>query len=466
MTTPATTNFINDSSPAVLVSQPTSARPWWLVWVIAPPLVWLVTLIGRHWGWLRSRLPSFRSPRQIFLRELDQVQSPEDIRLALQKFIHRNLTGGNRLHDEWTTTLGSLRTLGHYPLAADLEAFAARLDRTPFVDSNDAAVVEVRQAARSLIDGLESQLRDTRRPAGSRSSQRTSLGARNSFSKFGGRVSMLLFGCLSVSTVHAADASLSQHQRESLLSEAHAVYEQACKLVDSDPLQSKEDFQAAAAKYQLLVDAGIQNAGLYVNLGNANLRSGQVGRAIVAYRRALKIDPLNQQAGLNLSFAESLLEQSSSTTPGNEAGFLAYWVKQTLEFNSLLVRRVGLANLRAIIIASSIAFWGLLIAQPILRGWRLGGLALLPMLFLIAAGVAYALPQFAAPAPQAVMVADQVSLRTGDGEQFDKVLDTPHRRWTTGRDPCRTQWLGQGSHGNRTRGLAACRPSLAHLGSI
>ncbi len=226
------------------------------------------------------------------------------------------------MHDEWTTTLGSLRTLGHYPLAADLEAFAARLERTPFVDSNDAAVVEVRQAARSLIDGLESQLRDTRRPAGSRSSQRTSLGARNSFSKFGGRVSMLLFGCLSVSTVHAADASLSQHQRESLLSEAHAVYEQACKLVDSDSLQSKEDFQAAAAKYQLLVDAGIQNAGLYVNLGNANLRSGQVGCAIVAYRRALKIDPLNQQAGLNLSFAESLLEQSSATTPGNEAGFV------------------------------------------------------------------------------------------------------------------------------------------------
>ncbi len=47
------------------------------------------------------------------------------------------------------------------------------------------------------------------------------------------------------------------------------------------------------------------------------------------------------------------------------------------------------------------------------------------MLILIAAGVAYALPQFAVPAPQAVMVADQVSLRTGDGEQFDKVLDIP-----------------------------------------
>ncbi len=41
MTTPAATNFINDSSPAVLVSRSTSARPWWLVWVIAP-----------HWcGW-------------------------------------------------------------------------------------------------------------------------------------------------------------------------------------------------------------------------------------------------------------------------------------------------------------------------------------------------------------------------------------------------------------------------------
>lgn len=51
----------------------------------------------------------------------------------------------------------------------------------------------------------------------------------------------------------------------------------------------------------------LQNAPLYVNLGNAALQAERLGSAIAAYRRALLLDPQHAQARQNLAYARSLL---------------------------------------------------------------------------------------------------------------------------------------------------------------
>jgi tetratricopeptide (TPR) repeat protein len=54
-------------------------------------------------------------------------------------------------------------------------------------------------------------------------------------------------------------------------------------------------------------DGAIHNADLYVNLGNAALGAERLGPAILAYRRALALDPDHHRARQNLLHARTLL---------------------------------------------------------------------------------------------------------------------------------------------------------------
>ena len=58
---------------------------------------------------------------------------------------------------------------------------------------------------------------------------------------------------------------------------------------------------------QLSSEQGIENAELYVNLGNAALAAEHIGGAIVAYHRALKVDSSHRRARQNLEHARTLI---------------------------------------------------------------------------------------------------------------------------------------------------------------
>lgn len=76
--------------------------------------------------------------------------------------------------------------------------------------------------------------------------------------------------------------------------------------------QRLRQFAIAEQLFRQLVDgdakhAPIHNADLYVNLGNAALQAEHLGPAIVAYHRALDLNPRNARARQNLEYAQSLL---------------------------------------------------------------------------------------------------------------------------------------------------------------
>jgi tetratricopeptide (TPR) repeat protein len=68
-----------------------------------------------------------------------------------------------------------------------------------------------------------------------------------------------------------------------------------------------EGFRRAEGLFAATVEAGAHNAALYTNLGNAALSAEHLGRAVLAYRRALALDPDNHKALANLTHARSLL---------------------------------------------------------------------------------------------------------------------------------------------------------------
>jgi tetratricopeptide (TPR) repeat protein len=78
-----------------------------------------------------------------------------------------------------------------------------------------------------------------------------------------------------------------------------AVFDSANKLYEEGK------YAEAASAYETLVRSGQTSAALYFNLGNAFFKSGQIGRAIAAYRQAEQLAPRDPDLRANLQFARN-----------------------------------------------------------------------------------------------------------------------------------------------------------------
>ncbi|MCM1110395.1 MAG: tetratricopeptide repeat protein [Clostridium sp.] len=76
-----------------------------------------------------------------------------------------------------------------------------------------------------------------------------------------------------------------------------------------------EDYPQAVACYEQALRSVGSSSQLYYNLGNAFYRDGKLGNAVIAYERALKIDPSNSDARFNLDFVKTRLVDRQSPNP-------------------------------------------------------------------------------------------------------------------------------------------------------
>ncbi|HOX45002.1 MAG TPA: tetratricopeptide repeat protein [Myxococcota bacterium] len=61
------------------------------------------------------------------------------------------------------------------------------------------------------------------------------------------------------------------------------------------------DYAGAVAEYRKLLDAGLVHPDVYFNLGNASYRAGAKGMAVLAYERALALEPGDAAVASNLA---------------------------------------------------------------------------------------------------------------------------------------------------------------------
>ncbi len=78
---------------------------------------------------------------------------------------------------------------------------------------------------------------------------------------------------------------------------------------EANQLYDQGKFQDAKQRYEQLLAGGTCTANVYYNLGNAEYRLGQPGRAILGYERALALQPAHPEAAANLKLAR---EQSGA----------------------------------------------------------------------------------------------------------------------------------------------------------
>ncbi len=76
----------------------------------------------------------------------------------------------------------------------------------------------------------------------------------------------------------------------------------------ADSAYNSKDYTEAADLYKTIIKEYGVSSDLYYNLGNTYFRMGKVSQSILAYERALKIDPSNRDARTNLNFVNTTLE--------------------------------------------------------------------------------------------------------------------------------------------------------------
>lgn len=84
------------------------------------------------------------------------------------------------------------------------------------------------------------------------------------------------------------------------------------------------DYNGAAKAYEQLVARGLSSSKLYYNLANAYFKEEQLSRAILFYRRSLRLDPGNADARYNLSVAEARTKDKIERIP---EFFLTEWFR-------------------------------------------------------------------------------------------------------------------------------------------
>ena len=73
----------------------------------------------------------------------------------------------------------------------------------------------------------------------------------------------------------------------------------------ADSAYVQEKYKLAVELYQQAIQQDGVSSNLYYNLGNAYYRTGNVAQSILAYERALRLNPANEDARSNLEFVNS-----------------------------------------------------------------------------------------------------------------------------------------------------------------
>ena len=86
---------------------------------------------------------------------------------------------------------------------------------------------------------------------------------------------------------------------------------------EANALYRQGEFREAASRYEEVVSQGVRNGNVFFNLGNAWFKAGEIGQAILAYERALKLMPGDEDVLLNLQFVNARKEDKSPEDDDN-----------------------------------------------------------------------------------------------------------------------------------------------------
>ena len=153
------------------------------------------------------------------------------------------------------------------------------------------------------------------------------------------------------------------------LPEGRADMESATALFQKGNESYEEgNFDQAIEEYQKVLDQGIRNSKVFYNLGNAYFRKNQLGKAILNYRRALSLDPRDEDSIANLRFAKLFTLDKIEEQTVNPLVNLLHWFLDLWSMDELTILAslsyslsIGFGILILFTRSKRALFWGLTI---------------------------------------------------------------------------------------------------------
>ena len=183
----------------------------------------------------------------------------------------------------------------------------------------------------------------------------------------------------------------------------------------ANQLYTAGNYAEAAQIYEQLLSRGVTDSSLYYNLGNTYLVQGDLGRAILNYQRAARLDPRDLDIKANLDFARMQSGYDYADAPVSPIQTLSEFISSWLTLNETAM--------------SALVFWFILGFMVLayrqsypgpgkIRALLQYGLILAALLFVLA-GISFGTRLYVEQTtPEAVIVADVVTLNSDPGEEF------------------------------------------------
>jgi hypothetical protein len=198
--------------------------------------------------------------------------------------------------------------------------------------------------------------------------------------------------------------------------QALADFDEAQQLQMSNPDRARRLYRLAAQRFSSIVASGVVNGRLEFNLANCYLQAGDIGRAVLHYRRAGRLIPRAEALAANLAEARSRC--LTQIRPTRRTAFLKsvfFWHYQTSSAGRARVALVAYA-----------AFWVLLIIRGFVPRLSTTGLAVACAVLALAAGASVGMTHWSERnAPEGVVTAMDVVVQKGPGAGYQRQFEQP-----------------------------------------
>ena len=176
-----------------------------------------------------------------------------------------------------------------------------------------------------------------------------------------------------------------------------------------------EVFRQAERLFSRIAEGDAANPELFTNLGNAALQAEHLGSAVLAYRRALAIDPSHPRAVQNLEYARTLLpEWVPKPATGGLLDSFFFW-HRTLARSDRAIGAAFAFVVVGLLVAGAIRF-----RQPALRN-----AAAVPALVWLVLITSVVVDFSAGALEEAVVTADETVARAADSALAASTLPAP-----------------------------------------
>jgi len=181
----------------------------------------------------------------------------------------------------------------------------------------------------------------------------------------------------------------------------------------ANQLYSAGNSAEAAQIYEQLLSRGVTDSSLYYNLGNTYLVQGDLGRAILNYQRAARLDPRDPDIKANLAIARMQSGYDYADQPVSPIMSVSEFISSWLTLNETALSALVIWFILGFLVLAYRQF------QPgKIRGLLQYGLILAALLFVVA-GISFGTRLYVEQTtPEAVIVADVVTLNSDPGEEF------------------------------------------------